>query len=122
MPLDLRREELAVRELVKIMAKDKNEKVAKCFEICSVSHLPFSVQNTGIILDLPNQEAKPKRIKQEQSLKNRFVQQIKMWSAASLMVNVGGIQVLAEQEHVCFFLMKRGLTSSNLLSKDHQSS
>ena len=32
MPLDLRREELAVRELVKIMAKDKNEEVAKCFE------------------------------------------------------------------------------------------
>ena len=32
MPLDLRRDELAVRELVKIMAKDKNEEVAKCFE------------------------------------------------------------------------------------------
>ena len=41
---------------------------------------------------------------------------------ASLMVHVGGIQVLAEQEHVCFFLMKRGLTSSNLFPKDHQSS
>ena len=32
MPLDLRREELAVRELVKTMAKDKNEEIAKCFE------------------------------------------------------------------------------------------
>ena len=32
MPLDLRREELAVRELVKIMAKDQNEEIAKCFD------------------------------------------------------------------------------------------
>ena len=32
MPLDLRREELTVRELVKIMAKDKNEEIAKCFD------------------------------------------------------------------------------------------
>ena len=32
MPLNLRREELAVRELVKIMAKGKNEEIAKCFE------------------------------------------------------------------------------------------
>ena len=36
-----------------------------------------------------------------------------MWSVASLMVHVGGTQVLAEPDHVCFFLMKRGLTSSN---------
>ena len=32
MPLDLRREELAVRELVKIMAKDQTEEIAKCFD------------------------------------------------------------------------------------------
>ena len=32
MQLDLSREELAVSELVKIMAKDKNEEIAKCFE------------------------------------------------------------------------------------------
>ena len=32
MPLDLRREELAVRELTKILSKDKNEEIAKCFE------------------------------------------------------------------------------------------
>ena len=32
MPLDLRREELAVRELKKILSNDKNEEIAKCFE------------------------------------------------------------------------------------------
>ena len=32
MPLHLRREELAVRELVKIMVKYKNEEIAKCFD------------------------------------------------------------------------------------------
>lgn len=31
-PLDLRREELAVRELTKTMAKDRNQKIAECFE------------------------------------------------------------------------------------------
>ena len=30
MPLDLRREELAVREIVKIMSKNKNEEIVKC--------------------------------------------------------------------------------------------
>ena len=30
--LDLRREELAIRELTKILSKDKNEEIAKCFE------------------------------------------------------------------------------------------
>ena len=32
MPLDLRREELVVRELIKIMMKDKKEDTAKCFD------------------------------------------------------------------------------------------
>ena len=32
MPLDLRREELVVRELTKILSKDKNEEIRKCFE------------------------------------------------------------------------------------------
>ena len=32
MPLDLRREELAVRELTKILSKDKNDEIRKCFE------------------------------------------------------------------------------------------
>ena len=31
-PLDLRREDLAVRELTKIMAKENNQKVAECFQ------------------------------------------------------------------------------------------
>ena len=30
--LDFRREELAIRDLVKIMKKDKNEEIAKCFD------------------------------------------------------------------------------------------
>ena len=31
-PVDLRREDLAVRELTKIMANEKNQKVAECFQ------------------------------------------------------------------------------------------
>ncbi|MEW8548209.1 MAG: reverse transcriptase domain-containing protein [Candidatus Thiodiazotropha sp.] len=33
LPLDLRREDLAVREVTKIIAKDKRQKVAECFDI-----------------------------------------------------------------------------------------
>ena len=35
-PVDLRREDLAVRKLTKIMANEKNQKVAECFQTWTV--------------------------------------------------------------------------------------